>query len=577
MIWTSLLQGAVTSLLFSQLVSAAALPSCNTPSNRACWVTGYDINTDYEQKTPTTGVVVPYTLTITEVDNYVGGDGQIKKKAMLVNNQFPGPVLTANWGDTFQITVVNKLRNNGTSIHWHGIRQLNNNINDGANGITECPIPPGASKTYTFLAQQYGTSWYHSHTGVQYANGVTGSIVINGPASLPYDIDLGAFPISDWYYGAADTVAEQIAESNGAPPPSNNVLINGSNINPSGAGGKYTTVTLTPGKRHRLRLINPSVENSFSVSLVNHTMTVIGTDFVPVDAFTTNSLFLGIGQRYDVTIDASQTPGNYWFNVTYAASGACGASNNLHPAAIFHYAGAATGTPTSTGTPPPDAACADYTSYTPVVTRTASLSQFSAAPDNLNVTFNGVADPTVFWNVNGNSMQVNWEKPTLEYVREGNTAYPTRENVVSVTKANVWSVWLITNLTPVPHPMHLHGHDFLVLGSSPAQSNPFGGSQRLFNPATDTSSLKLNNPTRRDVTMLPGNGWLVVAFETDNPGAWLFHCHIAWHVSSGLSVQYLERVQDIPGAMNLNTITPNCNAWNTYYPTDPFKQYDSGI
>lgn len=59
MIWTSLLQGAVTSLLFSKFVSAAALPSCNTPSNRACWVTGYDINTDYESKTPTTGVTVP--------------------------------------------------------------------------------------------------------------------------------------------------------------------------------------------------------------------------------------------------------------------------------------------------------------------------------------------------------------------------------------------------------------------------------------------------------------------------------------------------------------------------------------
>lgn len=263
--------------------------------------------------------------------------------------------------------------------------------------------------------------------------------MINGPASLPYDIDLGAFPVSDWYYGAADTLAEQIADSNGAPPPSDNILINGSNINPSGAGGKYTTVNLTPGKRHRLRLINPSVENSFSVSLVNHSMTVIGTDFVPVDAFTTNSLFIGIGQRYDVTIDASQTPGNYWFNVSYAASGACGSSKNPHPAAIFHYSGAATGTPTTTGTPPPDAACADYTSYTPVVTRTASLSQFSAAPDNLNVTFNGVANPTVFWNVNGNSMQVNWEKPTLEYVREKNTAYPVRENVVSVTQANVVS------------------------------------------------------------------------------------------------------------------------------------------
>ncbi|KUJ13129.1 ascomycete fungal laccase from thielavia arenaria [Mollisia scopiformis] len=578
--WTSILQSFVSTLLFTGLTSAGAVPralaSCNTPSNRACWVTGYNISTDYEKSTPPGGVTRPYTLTITEVDNYVGGDGQVKAKAMLVNGQFPGPVLTADWGDTLQITVVNELELNGTSIHWHGIRQLNNDINDGANGITECPIPPKSSKTYTFLAQQYGTSWYHSHTGVQYANGVTGSILIHGPASLPYDIDLGVFPISDWYYGAADTLAEQIAHGTGAPPPSDNVLFNGSNINPKGAGGQYAKVTLTPGKRHLLRLINPSVENSFSVSLVNHSMTVIATDFVPVDSFTTNSIFMGIGQRYDVTIDASQAVDNYWFNVTYTASGACGSSNNPSPAAIFSYVGAPNALPTSTGTAPPDAACADIVGFTPVVTRTASLSQFTPAPDNLNVTFNGADDPTVFWNVNGNSMQVEWGKPTLEYVREGNTSYPIRENIVSVTAANVWSVWVITNLTPIPHPMHLHGHDFLVLGVSPPQSQPFGAAQRTFS-SSDVSSLQLNNPRRRDVTMLPSNGWVVLAFETDNPGAWLFHCHIAWHVSSGLSVQYLERVQDIPGAMNLAAIEPNCNAWNAYYPTDPDKQYDSGI
>jgi hypothetical protein len=56
----------------------------------------------------------------------------------------------------YSVLKSNRIR---TSIHWHGIRQLNNNINDGANGVTECPIPPGHSKTYTFLAQQYGTSW----------------------------------------------------------------------------------------------------------------------------------------------------------------------------------------------------------------------------------------------------------------------------------------------------------------------------------------------------------------------------------------------------------------------------------
>jgi hypothetical protein len=104
-----------------------------------------------------------------------------------------------------------------------------------------------------------------------------------------------------------------------------------------------------------------------------------------------------------------------------------------------------------------------------------------------------------------------------------------------------------------------------------------GQTLRAYNDATDRSSLNANNPTRRDTTMLPAWGWLVVAFKTDNPGAWLFHCHMAWHVGQGLSIQYLEQLGNIPGSMNLASLTPNCNAWRTYYPTSPFKQHDSGI
>ncbi len=134
---------------------------------------------------------------------------------------------------------------------------------------------------------QYGTTWYHSHYSSQYANGLAGSILINGPASLPYDVDLSVYPISDWYYGAANSLLSRIFDPihpftpgvPGSPPPSDNILFNGTNINPFGGGGSYSRVTLTPGKRHRLRLINPSVENTFTVSIVGHQMTVIENDF----------------------------------------------------------------------------------------------------------------------------------------------------------------------------------------------------------------------------------------------------------------------------------------------------------
>ena len=72
------------------------------------------------------------------------------------------------------VTIRNKLEDNGTSIHWHGIRQYNTNSMDGTNGLTECPLAPGQSSTYTFQATQFGSSWYHSHYSSQYGDGVTG-------------------------------------------------------------------------------------------------------------------------------------------------------------------------------------------------------------------------------------------------------------------------------------------------------------------------------------------------------------------------------------------------------------------
>ncbi len=122
------------------------------------------------------------------------------------------------------------------------------------------------------------------------------------------------------------------------------------------------------------------------------------------------------------------------------------------------------------------------------------------------------------------------------------------------------------------------GHDFLILGQSQPLTNPLDPNNHPIDfDMIDQKMLKSENPVRRDATMLPAFGWLLVAFETTNPGSWVFHCHIAWHVSQGLSAQFLERVDDIPSHMNLNAIKDNCNSWVSYNPTDKFQQVDSGI
>lgn len=59
---------------------------------------------------------------------------------------------------------------------------------DGVPGVQQCPIPPNGTFTYTFLADLYGTSWYHSHYSAQYAGGLIGPMVIYGPQTVPYAI-----------------------------------------------------------------------------------------------------------------------------------------------------------------------------------------------------------------------------------------------------------------------------------------------------------------------------------------------------------------------------------------------------
>lgn len=146
---------------------------------------------------PDTGVVREYWFELTEVT--VAPDG-VSRTAMAINGSIPGPTIFADWGDTVKVHVSNALTDstNGTSIHFHGIRQNYTNQNDGVASITQCPTPPGESITYEWRALQYGSSWYHSHFALQAWQGVLGGMIINGPASANYDEDLGMLFLNDW-------------------------------------------------------------------------------------------------------------------------------------------------------------------------------------------------------------------------------------------------------------------------------------------------------------------------------------------------------------------------------------------
>ncbi|KAI5779559.1 Cupredoxin [Geopyxis carbonaria] len=552
----------LTERRFPELVRRQNSSCSFAAGSRDCWSDGYDITTNWYTDWPDTGVVREYWLEVTNTT--VAPDG-VDRNVLAFNGTVPGPTLHADWGDTVRVHVTNKLTANGTSVHWHGMRQLNTNDQDGVNGITECPVAPGDSITYEWQATQYGTTWYHSHFSLQYGEGAAGSLIINGPASADYDVDLGPIMVSDWFH---ETIFSQweIARTSPPNPAAQTGLINGTGVFEDG-GSRWTT-TFESGKKYRLRFLNPSVDTHWKLQLDGHNFTVIAADLVPITPFTTKYLNIGMGQRYDVIVEANKDVDNYWFRAYPSTQ--CGAphENPLDVLGVIRYDGSSTiADPTTTDDQEGYANNCDdmpLASMVPVNSIDVPTADMSVVSTEIDVSIQIVDSNIIQWAVNDTSIKVDWSNPALMQLQDGQSLLNTT-NTFILDQANEWVYFVIKAPDAVTHPIHLHGHDFSVLAQGLG--------------AFDASTLNFVNPMRRDVAMLPGQGYLVIGFETDNPGSWIMHCHIAWHISGGLGMNFLERPDEILDTLNIPADwTTTCNNWSDYENGGDFwEQDDSGL
>jgi FtsP/CotA-like multicopper oxidase with cupredoxin domain len=268
------------------------------------------------------------------------------------------------------------------------------------------------------------------------------------------------------------------------------------------------------------------------------------------------------GQRYDVIIDAKEAVDNYWFRVT-TGGGQCDAPNEKSDdkGSIFRYAGSSNGDPKSSASAM-GSGCTQETNIVPYFAIDPAAPK--NPPQELDISLD--VGKTALWKVNGSSMDIDWSKPTLQYIQAGTYSLPASDNGITITGSDSdWTYWLIQNQTPVPHPIHLHGHDFAVVATG---SGSGAGAQ-----------LNLQNPIRRDTQSVDASGYMVIAFRTDNPGVWLLHCHIAFHISGGLGIQFLERPTEIVKSLgDLSSLTDGCKAWDTYQKSGKaVAQPDSGL
>jgi len=133
---------------------------------------------------------------------------------------------------------------------------------------------------------------------------------------------------------------------------------------------------------------------------------------------------------------------------------------------------------------------------------------------------------------------------------------------------NDWSAYssVRINLTgvglPAAHPMHVHGHNMQILSSGIGY--------------WDGSIVNPENPSRRDVHTLPPLGYAVMQWDLDNPGVWPFHCHIAWHTSEGMNLNFIEGNFKDEVALPY-VMAQTCRDWAAWTGNHVVNVIDSGL
>ncbi|MDN6280875.1 MAG: multicopper oxidase domain-containing protein [Psychroflexus sp.] len=270
-----------------------------------------------------------YTLTLKE--EMVNKAGK-EVKGMTVNGTIPGPTLEFTEGEYAVIYVKNEMSVE-TSVHWHGM--LLPNFMDGVPYLTTPPIQPGTTFKYEFPIKQNGTYWYHSHTMFQEQSGVFGSLLINPKEkTLDYDKDL-VLMLSDWTNEKPKNVLRNLKRGNewyqmkkGTSTPLNQVISRGAfraqldfwrqRMDGADIADVYYPAFLIngeesidytqfeSGEKIRLRLINGSASSQFWLTFGGEMPLLVSADGQNVVPVAHDKTFIATAETYDFIVNVPQ-------------------------------------------------------------------------------------------------------------------------------------------------------------------------------------------------------------------------------------------------------------------------------
>jgi CopA family copper-resistance protein len=500
--------------------------------------------------------------------------GGKNKRAIAVNGQIPMPTLTFTEGDTAEIWVHNRLKEE-TSLHWHGLFLPNRY--DGVPGLTQMPIKPGETYLYKFPIIQHGTHWYHSHSGLQEQIGMYGAFIMNKrqewdiptvPVVIsewtnmnPHQVERRLHNATDWYAiqkRATQSYSEAISSGNFKTKVTNewkrmtamdltdiyydNFLLNGKN--------QSQQPQFKAGDKVRLRIANAGASNYFWLKYAGGKITVVATDGNDVEPVEVDRLIIAVSETYDVVVTVPQNK-SYEFLVTsedrtnYASlwlgSGEKVAATKLSRPKYF--AGMQMMNdmmdmrgnmiemegmkmqnqimdmntvmyPEITGPEKPsrpEKMQMNATDSGHAEHNMMSMNE-SEMPDIVTLNYNMLRDPKKTTLPAGPWRTLNFELTgnMNRYVWTIDNKTVGESDRILIKKGENLRIVMYNN-SMMRHPMHLHGHDFRVVNGQ--------GDHAPMKNIIDIM------PMERDT----------IEFAASEPGGdWFFHCHILYHMMSGM-------------------------------------------
>jgi FtsP/CotA-like multicopper oxidase with cupredoxin domain len=424
----------------------------------------------------------PRTLRSAPARQFLAGAGHPDTAVWAYGGRVPGPEMRFRQGDRLRVAVENALAA-ATTVHWHGIRLPN--AMDGVPDLTQEPIAANGGRfVYEFDLPDAGTFWYHPHLGnpEQVSRGLYGALIVEEREPPAVDRDV-VWVLSDWELDRqgridAEFLSPMAASHDGRV--GNTVTVNGL---------VRDTFAVRAGERVRLRLINAASARIFGLVFEGHSPTVIALDGHPVAPHSAARVVLGPGMRADLILDCAARPASQHrvIDTFYR--------QNAYELLKLEYQG---------DKPLRQA----FAPVAPLPANPVARPELATAARH-RIAFGGGAMGQVpdqarhkgmFWTVNGEPMADHHDHhghPPLLDLSLG------RPYVVELVNDTAWH-----------HPIHLHGHSFRVLTRD---GKP---------PERETWS---------DTVLLDPRSRAEIAFVADNPGAWMFHCHVLEHQATGMA------------------------------------------